>query len=90
MLHFGHRHVFRTHHHGNATGESVGRNLVNGVPPRGPSFRANNIVFYPRTISSSGRFYENSTDMLGMTPSQYRAGGTKKIALFRAAADGPG
>ena len=46
MLHFGHRHVFRTHHHRNATGKSVGRNLVYGVPPRGPSFRANNIVFY--------------------------------------------
>ena len=28
MLHFGHRHVFRTHHHRNATGESAGRNLV--------------------------------------------------------------
>ena len=44
ILHFGHRHVFRTHHHRNATGECVGRNLVYGVSPCGASFRANNVV----------------------------------------------
>jgi hypothetical protein len=28
------------------------------------------------------RFYEKSTDMLGMTPSQYRAGGTNEEIKF--------
>lgn len=30
----------------------------------------------------SGRFYEKSTDMLGMTPSQYRNGGTSEKIRF--------
>src|SRR5262249_14594399 len=32
-------------------------------------------AIYDAGFNSSGRFYERSTDMLGMTPSQYRAGG---------------
>ena len=34
-------------------------------------------AIYDAGFNSSGRFYEKSTDMLGMTPSQYRAGGAK-------------
>src|SRR5271167_3876688 len=33
-------------------------------------------------FNSSGRFYEKSTDMLGMTPSQYRAGGANEEIRF--------
>ena len=33
-------------------------------------------TIYDAGFNSSGRFYEKSTGMLGMTPSQYRAGGT--------------
>ncbi len=33
-------------------------------------------------FNSSGRFYEKSTNMLGMTPTQYRAGGAKKEIKF--------
>ena len=33
-------------------------------------------AIYDAGFNSSGRFYEKSTEMLGMTPSQYRAGGT--------------
>ena len=33
-------------------------------------------------FSSSGRFYEKSTDMLGMTPSQYRAAGANEEIRF--------
>jgi AraC family transcriptional regulator, regulatory protein of adaptative response / methylated-DNA-[protein]-cysteine methyltransferase len=32
-------------------------------------------AMYDAGFNSSGRFYEKSMDMLGMTPSQYRAGG---------------
>src|SRR5215471_1530004 len=32
-------------------------------------------AIYDAGFNSSGRFYEKSADMLGMTPSQYRAGG---------------
>src|SRR5262249_27532637 len=35
-------------------------------------------AIYDAGFNSSGRFYENATDMLGMTPSQYRAGGTNE------------
>jgi AraC family transcriptional regulator, regulatory protein of adaptative response / methylated-DNA-[protein]-cysteine methyltransferase len=39
-------------------------------------------TIYDAGFNSSGRFYENSTDMLGMTPSQYRAGGTDEDIKF--------
>ena len=39
-------------------------------------------AIYNAGFNSSGRFYENSMDMLGMTPSQYRAGGTNEEIKF--------
>jgi AraC family transcriptional regulator of adaptative response/methylated-DNA-[protein]-cysteine methyltransferase len=39
-------------------------------------------AIYDAGFNSSGRFYENSMDMLGMTPSQYRAGGTSEEIKF--------
>lgn len=39
-------------------------------------------AIYDAGFNSSGRFYEKSTDMLGMTPSQYRAGGTNEQIKF--------
>jgi len=39
-------------------------------------------AIYDAGFNSSGRFYENSTDMLGMTPSRYRAGGTNEQIKF--------
>ena len=39
-------------------------------------------TIYDAGFSSSGRFYEKSTGMLGMTPSQYRAGGTDEEIKF--------
>src|SRR5215471_10099151 len=39
-------------------------------------------AIYGAGFNSSGRFYEKSTDMLGMTPSQYRAGGTNEEIKF--------
>jgi AraC family transcriptional regulator of adaptative response/methylated-DNA-[protein]-cysteine methyltransferase len=39
-------------------------------------------AIYDAGFNSSGRFYENSTDMLGMTPSQYRAGGANEEIKF--------
>jgi AraC family transcriptional regulator, regulatory protein of adaptative response / methylated-DNA-[protein]-cysteine methyltransferase len=39
-------------------------------------------AMYDAGFNSSGRFYEKSTDMLGMTPSQYRAGGTNEEIKF--------
>src|SRR5262245_35100629 len=51
MLHFCHRHVFRAHHHCDATSERVGRKLVYGVTSCGASFSANNVVFELRTMS---------------------------------------
>jgi len=39
-------------------------------------------AIYDAGFSSSGRFYEKSTDMLGMTPSRYRAGGTSEEIKF--------
>ena len=35
-------------------------------------------AIYEAGFNSSGRFYEKSTEMLGMTPSQYRNGGTNE------------
>ena len=39
-------------------------------------------AIYDAGFNSSGRFYEKSTDMLGMTPSQYRAGGVNEDIKF--------
>jgi AraC family transcriptional regulator of adaptative response/methylated-DNA-[protein]-cysteine methyltransferase len=39
-------------------------------------------AMYGAGFSSSGRFYEKSTDMLGMKPSQYRAGGVNEEIKF--------
>jgi AraC family transcriptional regulator of adaptative response/methylated-DNA-[protein]-cysteine methyltransferase len=39
-------------------------------------------AIYDAGFNSSGRFYEKSTDMLGMTPSEYRAGGTNEEIRF--------
>jgi AraC family transcriptional regulator, regulatory protein of adaptative response / methylated-DNA-[protein]-cysteine methyltransferase len=39
-------------------------------------------AIYGAGFNSSGRFYEKSTDMLGMTPSQYRAGGPNEEIKF--------
>jgi AraC family transcriptional regulator of adaptative response/methylated-DNA-[protein]-cysteine methyltransferase len=39
-------------------------------------------AIYDAGFNSSGRFYEKSTDMLGMTPSQYRGGGANENIRF--------
>jgi AraC family transcriptional regulator of adaptative response/methylated-DNA-[protein]-cysteine methyltransferase len=39
-------------------------------------------AMYDAGFNSSGRFYEKSTAMLGMTPSRYRAGGTHEVLRF--------
>src|ERR1700680_2142812 len=39
-------------------------------------------AIYDAGFNSSGRFYAKSTDMLGMTPSQYRAGGANEEIKF--------
>jgi AraC family transcriptional regulator of adaptative response/methylated-DNA-[protein]-cysteine methyltransferase len=39
-------------------------------------------AIYEAGFNSSGRFYEKSTDMLGMTPSRYRAGGADEDIRF--------
>ena len=39
-------------------------------------------AIYVAGFNSSGRFYEKSTDMLGMTPSQYRTGGANEEIKF--------
>ncbi len=39
-------------------------------------------AIYDAGFNSSGRFYERSTGMLGMTPSQYRAGGANEEIRF--------
>jgi AraC family transcriptional regulator of adaptative response/methylated-DNA-[protein]-cysteine methyltransferase len=39
-------------------------------------------AIYDAGFNSSGRFYEKSTVMLGMTPSQYRAGGANEEIRF--------
>jgi AraC family transcriptional regulator of adaptative response/methylated-DNA-[protein]-cysteine methyltransferase len=39
-------------------------------------------AIYHAGFNSSGRFYEKSTDMLGMTPSQYRTGGANEEIRF--------
>lgn len=39
-------------------------------------------AMYDAGFNSSGRFYETSTDILGMTPTQYRAGGLNEDIKF--------
>jgi AraC family transcriptional regulator of adaptative response/methylated-DNA-[protein]-cysteine methyltransferase len=39
-------------------------------------------AIYDAGFNSSGRFYEQSNDMLGMTPSQYRGGGANEEIKF--------
>jgi AraC family transcriptional regulator of adaptative response/methylated-DNA-[protein]-cysteine methyltransferase len=39
-------------------------------------------AIYEAGFNSSGRFYEKATEMLGMTPSQYRAGGENEEIRF--------
>jgi AraC family transcriptional regulator, regulatory protein of adaptative response / methylated-DNA-[protein]-cysteine methyltransferase len=39
-------------------------------------------AIYDAGFNSSGRFYEKSADMLGMTPARYRAGGTNEEIKF--------
>lgn len=39
-------------------------------------------AIYDAGFNSSGRFYEKSTEMLGMTPSRYRAGGANEDIHF--------
>jgi AraC family transcriptional regulator, regulatory protein of adaptative response / methylated-DNA-[protein]-cysteine methyltransferase len=39
-------------------------------------------AIYDAGFNSSGRFYEKSTNMLGMTPSQYRSGGANEEIRF--------
>jgi AraC family transcriptional regulator of adaptative response/methylated-DNA-[protein]-cysteine methyltransferase len=39
-------------------------------------------AMYDAGFNSSGRFYDKSTDMLGMTPSKYRAGGSNEEIRF--------
>src|SRR5262245_6866629 len=39
-------------------------------------------TIYDAGFNSAGRFYEKTTDMLGMTPSQYRAGGADEDIRF--------
>lgn len=39
-------------------------------------------AIYDAGFNSSGRFYEKSTDILGMTPSKYRAGGANEEIKF--------
>ena len=39
-------------------------------------------AIYDAGFNSSGRFYEKSTDMLGMTPTQYRSGGANEEIRF--------
>ena len=39
-------------------------------------------AIYDAGFNSSGRFYEKSTGMLGMTPTQYRAGGANEEIRF--------
>jgi len=42
-------------------------------------------AIYGAGFNSSGRFYENATSMLGMTPTQYRSGGANEDIRFAVA-----
>jgi AraC family transcriptional regulator, regulatory protein of adaptative response / methylated-DNA-[protein]-cysteine methyltransferase len=39
-------------------------------------------AIYDAGFNSSGRFYEKCTDILGMTPTQYRSGGANEVIRF--------
>jgi AraC family transcriptional regulator of adaptative response/methylated-DNA-[protein]-cysteine methyltransferase len=39
-------------------------------------------AIYDAGFNSSGRFYEKSNDLLGMTPTQYRSGGVNEVIRF--------
>jgi AraC family transcriptional regulator of adaptative response/methylated-DNA-[protein]-cysteine methyltransferase len=39
-------------------------------------------AIYDAGFNSSGRFYEKSNDLLGMTPTQYRSGGLNEVIRF--------
>jgi AraC family transcriptional regulator of adaptative response/methylated-DNA-[protein]-cysteine methyltransferase len=47
-------------------------------------------AIYGAGFNSSGRFYEKSTEMLGMTPTQYRAGGVNEQIRFAVGASSLG
>lgn len=47
-------------------------------------------ALYDAGFNSSGRFYENTSGMLGMTPSRYKAGGVKETIRFALAASSLG
>ncbi|MEP6620153.1 MAG: bifunctional DNA-binding transcriptional regulator/O6-methylguanine-DNA methyltransferase Ada [bacterium] len=47
-------------------------------------------AMYDAGFNSSGRFYEKSTGMLGMTPTRYRAGGTNEEIRFAVGASSLG
>ena len=69
---------------------------VTGLTPKGyaTAYRAGRVreglasgagvteAIYDAGFNSSGRFYAQSTDMLGMTPSRYRAGGADEELRF--------
>lgn len=42
-------------------------------------------ALYDAGFGSSGRFYERSTGMLGMTPTRYRSGGSQEVLRFAVA-----
>lgn len=70
--------------------------VATGLTPKGyaSAHRANKVreglaagstvteAIYDAGFNSSGRFYEQSTRMLGMTPSQYRSGGAREEIRF--------
>jgi AraC family transcriptional regulator of adaptative response/methylated-DNA-[protein]-cysteine methyltransferase len=70
--------------------------LISGLTPKeyADAHRANRIreglmkntsvteAIYDAGFNSSGRFYEKSNELLGMTPTQYRAGGANEEILF--------
>jgi AraC family transcriptional regulator, regulatory protein of adaptative response / methylated-DNA-[protein]-cysteine methyltransferase len=47
-----------------------------------PKSKSVTAAIYDAGFNSSGRFYEKATDMLGMTPSRYRAGGKNEEIRF--------
>ena len=47
-----------------------------------PKSQSITTAMYDAGFNSSGRFYEKATDMLGMTPSRYRAGGKNEEIRF--------
>src|SRR5271156_5969350 len=49
-LHLHHRHVLRSHHHRDVTGEFVGRKRIGGVSLGGSASRADDVVLERRTV----------------------------------------